>query len=748
MWSIKFKIIVACVCHILLASKSIEPAATSDKFPQLDRSGWRSVDQRATVDKNGKLIEWDDEDPSYPTDPTNPKDSSYIITFSSQDNKLKNEPTGFVEHNPKRSDYDEIEPQSLAYNKYRAFNDQNPTWKALGVKLDKPALMSPRQDETPNDLVAPNHSPSWWDRFKRSDSKSTPTSNQPENPIPTRRPEYEFNWKPLIQAPKIKVVEPINQTNYEPLNQPNRISFENIVILNDSKWKPIKDNKQANEISSIENKVTNQNIVDDNTSKLQLASKIADDVGVIYGHRSMDTLNYNIASDINEPFDDDGIIVSRSPRSRDFADTDHEREIMGSKFSFVSQKTDNRWLPIDGSNNFLTSNITNNNTELSPKPSDINYVYSSQPITASQAEWPPVSRQPMTNGYSNYQIPSLPPNSNDQPPVGIIDTTSGQTPELISLDRVPEVPNQPSPQATLLPDSGYDYYTSPYAQPQPQPQPQPQAQPIPQLDTGIQPSNSGYQVNQATVSFPPTRQIVATSTPLRQSPQPSSQVLRQEHHYHYYQQQQPQQQQRQTSQAPIVRDLPPLVISQPIIQQSAPAPAPAPTTSTTTPSPPPQQIIREVIKEVPVMPIQLSRVIQMPPAPSIPMPAPVMVPSPAVMIQSPARQIIRQISNSMPTVSMRIPQIAPITQIRLPLPIRLAASTSQPSNPAPVTRQTGSFITPPVPKKTTTYLTQTQAVPTHTTIMHSTQYTPATRTTVYTTEHHQEPQSYSSSSAY
>lgn len=89
-------------------------------------------------------------------------------------------------------------------------------------------------------------------------------------------------------------------------------------------------------------------------------------------------------------------------------------------------------------------------------------------------------------------------------------------------------------------------------------------------------------------------------------------------------------------------------------------------------------------------------------------------------------RLLEQISKKLPHVGLRM------TQIRVPIPtIRLPSSSA---SMAP-TRQTASVLVPALPQTTTTYLTETQELPRHTTIMRTTQFTPATRTTVYTTDH-------------
>lgn len=199
-----------------------------------------------------------------------------------------------------------------------------------------------------------------------------------------------------------------------------------------------------------------------------------------------------------------------------------------------------------------------------------------------------------------------------------------------------------------------------------------------------------------------------------------------------------------------------MVLSQPIIQQAAPAPAPSSTT-TTTPAP---QIIREIVREVPSFANipQLQRLI-VPQVPPIPLP--ILPPPPIPLIQrdapaaldtsglvslstgyAPAQRIMRHITNSIPSVSIRVPQFR-LSQSATPssvsLPIR-AVPVLPVRGLVPVTRHAGSYVIPSLPKQTTTYLTETQAMPSHTTILQTTQFTPASRTTVYTTDHQPPPQ--------
>lgn len=329
-----------------------------------------------------------------------------------------------------------------------------------------------------------------------------------------------------------------------------------------------------------------------------------------------------------------------------------------------------RWTPV--------VEVSSNASQSDPaqkSASDLSYVYSSQATMMQPTDvggWTSAASQQMIDarssspGYAySYQQQPAPQSQAtvDQQGGSIVDSTSGALPEMIG-DKG-------------LNPSGIDWASQP---------------------TRATQEISGYYDNYSYDYSQPRAQL-----PARQTVSP----MRQENHYHHYylQQQPPQQADRQAR-----REIQPLVISQPIIQQ---VPSQAPQT----------QIIREVIKEVPVQ------------SPPVPVPMPI-----RFLVAVPAPKVNREIDYShsagrdagYATSSQRaIPgpvasQIAQPVRMQLP-PLRLQQ--------APVTRQTASYVIPPMPKKTTTYLTETQAVPTHTTIMHTTQFTPATKTTIFTTDH-------------
>lgn len=544
--------------------------------------------------------------------------------------------------------------------------------------------------------------------------------------------------------------------------------------LENFKWKPI----------------TNAVVKDDEKSRSHLLDgDINEKKTVLTSERSVSS-----GSNIEEPFDDDGLSVLRKG--------EQEREVEPSEQPQVSEQRlrepkaisrsrklkewqeGSRWMPVDTTTQkqetiydeeVITStsaalpetttlsttpnsaNSTHNGTELAQKSaSDLNYIYSSQPITTNSQQ------QAAASGsyYSNYIIQPQP--QPQSPTIAqlsgtVIDTTSGQTPEMV-LDRTPEQPSAPIVES-ISPGIGGAYslpQTSASFQPAPTP---PIRQP-----TSVY--GNGYDYYATQPIRQQQQQLPVTQTTRQQAPagQPQNQVVKQEHHYHYYNQptrQQPEaQNERQfqpTGSQPtqqIIREIQPLLISQPIVQ------TPSTTTTTTTTTTPAPQIIREIIREtssdsqtMPLTPLQVSR-LMLPPAVSL-TPQPVREVENGLNFYASAasapQRIIRQISNSLPTVSLQMPfPIRGLPQIRLPvptiqMPARLASGGGVTGN-APVagsvTRQTGSFVIPPMPKKTTTFLTETQAMPTHTTIMHTTQFTRATRTTVYTTDH-QTPQTFS-----
>lgn len=523
--------------------------------------------------------------------------------------------------------------------------------------------------------------------------------------------------------------------------------------LVDFKWKPITSSVTSDEHEPIKPKK-----IIDYVPTVSKASEPFEEP-VVYGKKVAE-FHQTISSPFELPFEDDGLIVAN--KRTHLEEPSKQREPKSAN-SFSTKSWDNRWTPVEtttlpvgsaSSTEQVTTTtpfptlsapssatVTNHSESAQKSASDVNYIYSSQPVsTNSQQDWSyGSSRQPTSSGnsyYSNYvmQPQQAVVEQPVQPAGAIIDTTSGQTPEMI-LDREPQ-PVQPAD----------------YSMPQSIASFQPAQAP---LNRPINLTYDSYYNQPARAQQPP----YSPPQPVRQAPTtvaPARELVRQEHHYHYYNSQQQQQQPERSSSnnnqpnreqpSQIIREIQPLLITQPVIQQ------PASTTTTSTPAP--AQIIREIIKEVPVQtmqiqPIQLPRIV-LPQTMPISMSQPTRELDPVYQNYNSgasgvptAQRLIRQISSSIPSVSIRaLPQIAGIPQIRLPiptmqLPIKLATPMSTATGQ--VTRQTGSFVIPPMPKKTTTYLTETQEMPSHTTIMHTTQFTPATRTIVYTTDH-QTPQ--------
>ena len=435
-------------------------------------------------------------------------------------------------------------------------------------------------------------------------------------------------------------------------------------------------------------------------------------------------LRRSLSSSVEEPFENEA--------DSDRVQPSGSRGSLRDRGEASSSLSSDKWTPLEtttGSSalDLMPSSTAQPMTTTSPSvaaanetaqrsASDLNYIYSSQPLVQSTANVPQASG----SYYSNYVMPPSvvgQPEGSLQP---LVDTSSGQTPEMVA-ERVPEAP----------PVAGGGDYSVPPSVASFQPvQPPPGRVPVSSYY-----GNSGYDyyAPQSSLQGQPQRQSFQQpqAQPAR-SQAPAQQVVRQEHHYHYYNQpatgspdrqiasSQPQFFQQPPAQQTVIRELQPIMISQPAIIQQA----------STTPTP---QIIREIVKELPVQPIQMQRII-------LPQPIPIPIPTSPVRenfesplgAYAPAQRIIRQLSSSMPQVAVKMPSISPLrlAMPSLQLPLRIGVS-----NPAPVTRQTGSFVIPPMPKKTTTFLTETQAMPSHTTIMQTTQFTPATRTTVYTTDH-------------
>lgn len=570
--------------------------------------------------------------------------------------------------------------------------------------------------------------------------------------------DSKTSWKPILFVSSRNRRTAVKQIaiKLHPSNDDASAKTERPILVksgSDVKWKPI-----TSEIRPAEIKLSKR-------SNSTASGKTEE--GVVYGKKTPDLLAIRQAASfhIEQPFEDDGIIVAN--RSDQFEElTGRQREPKSVADLGFNKVWDNRWTPVETTTvSAGSASIEQLQTTTTPFPtpsahpisganhsesaqksaSDLNYIYSSQPVGSSQPQQE-FNRQPSNSYYSNYVMQPVQQVAEQQPALTgtIIDTTSGQTPEMI-IDREPQpvVAQQPIQSDYSMPQTSASF----------QPAQAPPSRPA------NMPTYADSYYNQPARAQAPYA-AAPQPLPVRQSPTtvaPQREIVRQEHHYHYYNSNQQSertqsnnnhnnnQQQPVREQSQIIRELQPLLITQPIIQQQAS------TTTTTTPAPP-QQIIREIIKEVPMQtqPIQLPRIIIPQTMQQISMSS-----QPTRDLESvypayqqggspvpSAQRIIRQISSSIPTVSMRaFPGIAGIPQIKLPipsiqLPLKLAAA---PANQAQVTRQTGAFVIPPMPKKTTTYLTETQEMPSHTTIMHTTQFTPATRTIVYTTDH-QTPQ--------
>lgn len=554
-----------------------------------------------------------------------------------------------------------------------------------------------------------------------------------------------------------------------------------------SKWKPIAAHKQ--QVSKKQSKIATPSswtISKSNVFRAEqngLAFQPPNLVGI-----KRDALEF--ARKIEQPFDRDDESFDLDLRD---SRTDGEREKTSWTRSSLDQSNQtpaDRWTPLEttttNASDFVANSsttteasvelpktqwpaitngtVSNSSSEVAQRSaSDLSYIYSSQPAYGSEPVQQPLVQQVNSAGSSYYglsygQMGGQQTQSDLQPTITstIIDTTSGQTPEMVP-DRA-SFESSPM-RASYGSLSDLQTVSFPVAQ-----APTPSRQPSYYGNYGTQPVNVaatspiGFDSGNYYQQQPPR----VLSQPTRQSPSVSPQVVRQEHHHHYYNQPTPATSTNDRQQSPnagsnqaqqvqptVIRELQPIMISQPaIIQQmssTTQAPAAAP------------QIIREIIKEVPVQTVQVQPlqmatrfVMQSPPPP----PTPVIPPQVAGFVRdlgsssfdsslinqassyglAPAKRFMRHLSENMPQVAIRMPAQ---TQFRLQVPaIQLANPLRASAQPASgVTRQTGSFIVPPRPKKTTTLMTETQEIPLHTTIIHSTQYTPATRTTVYTTDH-------------
>lgn len=698
------------------------------RAPKLELSGWRSVGAKdsdlespqvvqhqsvaARNANNSKLIEWDDDEnlASDFNDSNKSADVLYLLTYQDENNvaptpEIVTRPTPSTTTTTSTTTSTTTTAPSIAFRLPEEAEFKALTWKAIGKR--------PPVEEKQE------FAKFWWNSVDSSKAKKPLRFNE------ISKLKLTSNWKPIANDQKDSSVATRGRRasgKAKPTASPKpEISSGDmdIVVRPGFHWKPM---------SSVLDEDTKQHPVAGRKVELPVEVNITSaallNETIIYGshHPTVFETQRPPQSSIDEPFDDDGVIVAvRADRTNETMLKEPRWNITEKvsdlgQTNKVSQHANNRWVPIEQNNSSL---VGSNSTNEQKSASDLNYIYSSQPGSSY--------------GYAIQQQQQQPV-SQEQPGT-IIDTSSGQVPEMVMLDqRTPEVVQavQQQPQQDVYqPQSAY--VSQPYKQPT-------MSQPLSESYYPYRTSQPQLQLQQQQLTPPPARQLV-----------------REEHHHHYYNQQARQNQQQQSgvsepTRSSIIREIQPLLITQPIFQQ------PAAGVSTTTAAPQ-AQIIREIIKEVPVQSmsfpalqapattIQLPRAIQLP-APAIP----VALGAPEIplvnFVQQPsnsaAQQIFRQISNNMPSVRVQIPQIR-FSLPSLQLPTRLGTVTPV-GNQAAVTRQTGSFVIPPMPKKTTTYLTQTQVVPTHTTIMHTTQFTPATRTTVYTTEH-QAPQTMSAAAS-
>lgn len=622
--------------------------------------------------------------------------------------------------------------------------------------------------------------------------------------------EASANWRPIIASDGSSTMKPsFNQRtsdSYETLHKLSRAHDEQIVAPHksrrhthkqsievaaiisseaaSSRWKPIMTNHIDGAPEKGDDLALSHAWLKRRSEKL-LASSTATATkspvsNIVYGLPSSErkpqtTQPALVRSSIEDPFDDDGIIVTKRQLPTHKANAEWSLEpIQPDNGSSKKQAAvqiangESRWMPMSSDalrNRHAESNsspanatavlqvnatVANNNTTEQRSASDLNYIYSSQPAAVAFSNAVSAGYYPQQNYQQQQQQqvqpqpqpqpqPQLPPNE-----LPIIDTTSGQMPEMIA-DRTPETQQQQTIVQTTS-DYSAPQSTASFQPLQVQQQAQPQRQPyVVQQPQQQSYGNYGGEVQPVSNYYTSGRQEMRYAPTAVQAQQQQPQVMRQEHHYHYYNQ-------RDTSSADVtrsaasastttpapsqvIRELQPVFISQPAAMITAQQQQPA------VPAPPPQ-IIREIIREVPAAPTRT--VLIPPPPPPIPLPVRaaefgeqvsfVADAGPPQFASQPARQLIRQISNNLPLVSVRMPATVrlPIPTVQLPGAGAAVRATAQTGG---VTRHSGSFIIPPVPKKTTTYLTETQAVPSHTTIMHTTQFTPATRTTVYTTDH-------------
>lgn len=701
---------------LLLSVISAQPDASGDKIGQLSQSAWRKINvfpkslegsQRPSefykVARGRNFIEWDDDElnDSKLTKQRPQPDSSKV--------ELRDRAASYSERDFDQSKLIKSRDTKSRFNRL-IFHGQlksNETVRTndglrFKINIHQPVSIIRASSSRTKDLL---------DRYDRAkylvdDEESSETSRQS---LPDTAPRLASakgansqdvtslagsgsDWRPIIQSTtKLNKSGKQMVTVVKPTLKRSVNKTERLMTTLSSRWTPV----------SKENKLR--------------------------VHYATEKDYTTTSSSIDEPFEDAGLVTARfgdstsSHWSHEQRNERRESKSMGTKRSL-----NNGWKPVDQVTTpaselttttnvptTITAGLHNSSEPAQRSASDLNYIY-------SQAQQPNQlvdgSRQPYSGGsyYSTYLTPpvSQPQTLVEQPQQqAIVDTTSGQTPETVA-DRQPEVPL-----------SMMDYSSQITSNVQ---------QPIRSPNYASYDTQTGYSSPRVQPPTQAVRQI-----------QP--QVVRQEHHYHYYNSPSPQRQQSQFDTSPersqtsqvvsqqpnIVREIQPILISQPIVQQQPPV------TSSPAPS---SQIIREIIKEVPViqqLPIPVPRIIAPQPPIAIPLSPASRELEPVYSYSGPAQRIMKQLTNSVPSVSFRAVLSPPVTpQVRLTVPtIQLPVRLTPTANLAPVTRQTGSFLIPPVPKKTTTYLTETQAMPTHTTIMQTTQFTPATRTTVFTTDH-------------
>lgn len=722
-----FDVAIAGAIALLLAVLSVQADLQTNGNNQLDRSGWKKLEsgsrypeshhksielQKSIRGKN--FVEWDDDDLN---------DGRF--TRSQEDFKLdktdhKAQDFGKVESAPVKSWRVKSRDTGSKFNRliYHGQLNSNETTRVVdGIKLHinlyKPVsiIRRPNNKQSKYQIHLPERTTSArpYDDDDDDDNDDNRSNIHSVHRSETKQQHTQTarnmdvvplagsgsDWKPIVVAKQSRLNSTVALVGKPLTKKMSNFDLKPTKTLSSSKWKPVSRER-----------------------KLKFPMPNKDD-----GHFT------TTLSSISEPFEDSGLVTARfGELEPSIVHQERKNERRESKSMSIKKVSGAGWTPVELVNGSFTemtttttmsptttTNVLLNSSEPAQRSaSDLNYIYS-QAMQSSQSS--ESSRQPYAAGsyYSSYLTPPVtqPQQVVEQPQQpAIVDTTSGQAPEMIA-DRQPEVPQ------TALVDYSSQAMSSLIQQP---------------VRT---PTYASYDIGSNYA--PPRAQPQPQSTR-----QPQPQIVRQEHHYHYYNSQSPQRQQTSqevpsdrsqtsqiASQQPIIREIQPLLISQPIVQQQP--------TSSTTQAP---QIIREIIKEVPVastfqqIPIPIPRIIAPPPI-AIPLSPASRELDPIYSFGNPTQRIIRQISGSVPTVSFRAAATVPVVpQIRLPvptiqLPVRLAPS----NNLAPITRQTGSFLIPPIPKKTTTYLTETQAMPTHTTIMHTTQFTPATRTTVFTTDH-------------